>query len=234
MIAKLLRGVAVVIALGGGGTAVAGCFGGGSFPVVKGADDPSFGLSPDHHVVLEHTVALPGVTAEEAFHLVEYMSVFYRQTSGDHRVFALDSGTPQVALGSLIDCREERQGQVAMHKYRVTRFERDRYVRLVSDPSTIKAGSWNVPTAVVAEYIIASDVQPVTFTTRVTLAWGNDFAYKQATGSYHSVEIWGAHVREETEGALAVIRSPAFQAHRRSVDESNATKDSSARAPISG
>jgi hypothetical protein len=49
----------------------------------------------------------------------------------------------------------------------------------------------------------------------VTLAWGNDFAYRQATGHYHAEAVWGAHIREETEGALGAIRSDAFQAHWR-------------------
>jgi hypothetical protein len=35
-------------------------------------------------------------------------------------------------------------------------------VRLVSDPSTIKAGPWSVPTAVVAEYIVDPSSTPVT------------------------------------------------------------------------
>lgn len=198
-----------------GSIATMGCFGGGNFPVVVDRDAMSFHFAPDHHIVVEHTVPLPGVTAGEAFHLVEYMPAFYRQTSRDHSAFVLADGTDRVALGSEIDCREGRGGQFVMHRYKVTRFDRDRYVRMVSDPSTSKVGGFTVPIGVVTEYIIAAQAEPATFTTRVTIAWGNGFTKSLAIGPYDSDEIWAAHVREETEGALAVIRSPEFQSHRR-------------------
>ena len=80
-------------------------------------------------------------------------------------------------------------------------------------PGGLRNSGPNVPVGVVAEYIVDAGAAPVTFTTRVTLVFGNDFAYRQARDHYHALAIFGDHVREETEGALRVLRSPAFQAH---------------------
>lgn len=188
-----------------------GCFGEGRFPVVQNSTGEKFALYPNHSMVMEHKVKMPvGVSREMIFYYIKNLHNFYLETHRDHSKFDFISGAPG-ELNAVIDCRENRDGMFLQHRYKITRIIENSYIRLVSDPSVVKAGRHEIPCATIAEYIISEEQEKLYFTTKVTIAYGNDFTLRTAQNKkYRTREIWQMHIEEETQNAPNILMSSLF------------------------
>lgn len=163
-------------------------------------------------VTMNCTIHAAQEPPEKLFCFLENLHDYYFQLSDAHQTFDLVN-TPSIKLGTVINNREQTGGQTVTHQYIVTDFEKNRFLRLVSDNSVVRGKCCCIPYSATIKTTVTFEVVQEDSETKLYAQLKLDYSNSCTRGvadMFNTTQIWSQHFQEEMDNGVAIVTSEAF------------------------
>ncbi|KAF0134799.1 MAG: hypothetical protein FD145_367 [Candidatus Saganbacteria bacterium] len=164
----------------------------------------------DRSIICTAVVNAGKQPADKIFYFFSHLDKYYLELSPGHKKFQiLDAQV--LAKGVHIAVEENAGGQYVIHKYEVTEFILNKQIRLMSSPSIVKVGPFNIEVLTIVEFNITSDIdKEVTLvSSTLTLEFKSIASYYFAK-LFRVKDVWESHLKEEMSNGMKIVESEKF------------------------